>query len=60
MTESEELTVEEQISAPADLYSQRAEAYNSLWSPIIRPLGERLIGRHRILDAKRPLKRRTV
>ena len=27
----------------ADRYSQRAEAYDGLWSPIIRPAGERLI-----------------
>ncbi len=29
----------------ADRYSQRAEVYDALWSPIIRPVGERLIAR---------------
>jgi ubiquinone/menaquinone biosynthesis C-methylase UbiE len=34
---------EEQVRVLADLYSQRAAAYNSLWSPVIRPVGERLL-----------------
>src|SRR4029077_7348268 len=38
-----ELTAGEQTAMLADRYSQRAEAYDGLWSPIIRPAGERLI-----------------
>lgn len=38
-----EPTVDEQISELARRYSQRAAAYNSLWSPAIQPLGERLL-----------------
>lgn len=38
------LTAEEQTAILSERYSQRAEAYDSLWSPIIRPVGERLIG----------------
>src|SRR5437660_11091591 len=39
------LTAGEQIAILADRYSQRAEAYDGLWSPVIRPVGERLIAR---------------
>ena len=38
-----ELSREEQTAILAERYSQRAEAYDELWSPIIRPAGERLI-----------------
>ena len=38
-----ELTGEEQTVILAERYSQRAEVYDELWSPIIRPAGERLI-----------------
>ena len=38
-----DLTADEQTAVLADRYSQRAEAYDGLWSPIIRPAGERLI-----------------
>ena len=38
-----DLTADEQTAILADRYSQRAEAYDELWSPVIRPLGERLI-----------------
>lgn len=38
-----DLTAGEQTAMLADRYSQRAEAYDGLWSPIIRPAGERLI-----------------
>ncbi len=55
MTQEAELTVAEQINVLGDLYSQRAEAYDRLWSPVIRPLGERLISRLRLSDAKRVL-----
>jgi len=38
-----DLTADEQTAMLADRYSQRAGAYDGLWSPIIRPAGERLI-----------------
>jgi len=38
-----DLTADQQIAVLADVYSQRAEAYDELWSPIIRPAGERLL-----------------
>jgi len=38
-----DLTADEQMAMLADRYSQRAAAYDGLWSPIIRPAGERLI-----------------
>jgi ubiquinone/menaquinone biosynthesis C-methylase UbiE len=47
---------EEQVRVLANLYSQRADAYDSLWSPVIRPVGERLLeqlplsGARRIID----------
>src|SRR5438128_12207647 len=37
------LTASQQTAMLADRYTQRAEAYEALWSPIIRPVGERLI-----------------
>ena len=40
-----EPTVDEQISELARRYSQRAAAYDSLWSPAIQPVGERLLER---------------
>jgi ubiquinone/menaquinone biosynthesis C-methylase UbiE len=40
-----DLTADEQTAILADRYSQRADAYDALWSPIIRPVGERLISR---------------
>ncbi len=40
-----EPTVDQQISELARRYSQRAAAYDSLWSPAIQPLGERLLER---------------
>ena len=40
-----DLTAGQQTAMLADRYSQRAEAYDGLWSPIIRPVGERLIAR---------------
>jgi ubiquinone/menaquinone biosynthesis C-methylase UbiE len=40
-----ELAADEQMAILADRYSQRAEAYDGLWFPIIRPVGERLIAR---------------
>lgn len=38
-----ELTGDQQTAILAERYSQRAEAYDELWSPVIRPAGERLI-----------------
>ncbi len=38
-----EPAVDDQISELARRYSQRAAAYDSLWSPAIQPLGERLL-----------------
>jgi len=38
-----ELTAEEQTAILAERYSQRAEAYDKFWSPVIRPAGERLV-----------------
>jgi ubiquinone/menaquinone biosynthesis C-methylase UbiE len=38
-----ELTGEEQTAILAERYSQRADAYDKLWSPVIRPAGESLI-----------------
>jgi len=40
-----DLTAGQQTAMLADRYSQRAEAYDGLWSPIIRPVGE--LGRYR-------------
>jgi ubiquinone/menaquinone biosynthesis C-methylase UbiE len=39
-----QLTADEQTAVLADLYSQRAEVYDTVWSPVIRPIGERLLG----------------
>jgi ubiquinone/menaquinone biosynthesis C-methylase UbiE len=39
-----DLTAKEQTAILATRYSLRAEAYDELWSPVIRPVGERLIG----------------
>jgi ubiquinone/menaquinone biosynthesis C-methylase UbiE len=38
-----ELSVVEQVAALARRYSERAEAYDLLWSPVIQPFGERLL-----------------
>jgi len=38
-----ELTAEEQTAIRAERYSQRAEAYDKFWSPVIRSAGERLV-----------------
>ncbi len=39
----EPATPAQQVAILADLYSKRAEAYDALWSPVIRPLGELLL-----------------
>ena len=51
MNPSAELTAEEQTGVLADLYSARAEAYDSLWSPVIRPAGQRLLNRFPLAEA---------
>ena len=38
-----ELTEGEQTAILAERYSQRADAYDKLWSRVIRPAGESLI-----------------
>jgi ubiquinone/menaquinone biosynthesis C-methylase UbiE len=48
-----ELTASEQTGVLADLYSRRATAYDELWSPIIRPVGERLLDFLQLTDARR-------
>jgi ubiquinone/menaquinone biosynthesis C-methylase UbiE len=40
-----DLTADQQTAILADRYTQRAEVYDALWSPIIRPVGERLVAR---------------
>jgi ubiquinone/menaquinone biosynthesis C-methylase UbiE len=40
-----DLTADEQTAMLADRYTQRAGVYDTLWSPIIRPVGERLVAR---------------
>ena len=40
-----DLTADDQTAMLADRYTQRAEVYDALWSPIIRPAGERLVAR---------------
>lgn len=43
MTQTSSLTADEQSAVLADLYTARAKLYDSLWSPVIRPVGERLL-----------------
>jgi|SRR5579859_1674432 len=50
-----DLTADEQTAMLADRYTQRAEAYDALWSPIIRPAGERLIARLPLSTASRSI-----
>ena len=45
-------SVDEQVSILADLYSKRAPAYDTLWSPVIRPSGERLLDRLPLAEAR--------
>jgi ubiquinone/menaquinone biosynthesis C-methylase UbiE len=46
-----ELTAEEQTAVLADLYSAHAEAYDSLWSPVILPVAQRLLVRLPLAEA---------
>ena len=39
-----EVTCDDQTAILAERYSQSADVYDELWSPIIRPAGERLVG----------------
>lgn len=39
------MTADQQIAMLADRYTKRAEPYDALWSPVIRPVGERLVAR---------------
>jgi len=45
LKKAEELSVDSQVRLLADRYSLRAAAYESFWSPVIRPVGERLLRR---------------
>ena len=47
-----ELTAEEQTAILAERYSLRAEAYDALWSPVILPVAERLLGHLPLSRAK--------
>ena len=47
-----DLSADEQTAILADRYSQRADAYDQLWSPVIRPPGELLISQLSLSAAK--------
>jgi ubiquinone/menaquinone biosynthesis C-methylase UbiE len=47
-----ELTASEQIGVLADMYTRRAAVYDELWSPLIRPVGERLLDHLQLTGAK--------
>jgi ubiquinone/menaquinone biosynthesis C-methylase UbiE len=47
-----ELTEEEQTAILSERYTQRAETYDKLWSPVIRPAGERLIEQLPLREAR--------
>ena len=52
MSATSSLTAEEQSAVLADLYSQRADAYDSVWSPVIRPVGEHLLEHLNLAEAE--------
>jgi ubiquinone/menaquinone biosynthesis C-methylase UbiE len=52
LTQSSSLTADEQSAVLADLYSARARLYDSLWSPVIRPVGERLLSHLPLKEAR--------
>jgi ubiquinone/menaquinone biosynthesis C-methylase UbiE len=52
-TSPDELTADQQTAILAERYSSRADAYDALWSPVIRPAGERLIGHLPLSRAKK-------
>lgn len=43
MKSADQLTAEEQSKILAERYTLGAEAYDTFWSPVIRPVGERLL-----------------
>jgi ubiquinone/menaquinone biosynthesis C-methylase UbiE len=49
----DELTAEEQTAILAQRYSARADAYDMLWSPVILPIGQRLLDHLPLSRAKR-------
>jgi ubiquinone/menaquinone biosynthesis C-methylase UbiE len=49
---ADRLTAEEQTAILAERYSQRAEGYDASWSPVIRPIGERLLAHLPLAAAK--------
>ena len=51
MTLPEPASVEEQTATLAERYTVRAEAYDALWSPVIRPVGEHLLNYLPLLGA---------
>jgi ubiquinone/menaquinone biosynthesis C-methylase UbiE len=48
----DQFTAEEQTAILAERYSQRAEGYDASWSPVIRPIGERLLAHLPLAAAK--------
>lgn len=46
-----ELSVDQQVAALAQRYSERADAYDRLWSPVIQPSGDRLLDGLRLAGA---------
>src|SRR5258708_13588429 len=48
-----DLSADQQTAILADRYSQRADAYDQLWTPVIRPPGELLISQLSLSAAKR-------
>jgi ubiquinone/menaquinone biosynthesis C-methylase UbiE len=51
-TSPDELPADQQTAILAERYSERAETYDALWSPVIRPAGERLLGHLPLARAK--------
>ncbi len=43
MKSADQLTADEQSAILAERYTLRAQAYDAFWSPVIRPVGERLL-----------------
>ncbi len=52
LSRSSEPTIEDQVSELARRYSQRADAYDGIWSPVIQPIGERLLDQLPLASAK--------
>jgi ubiquinone/menaquinone biosynthesis C-methylase UbiE len=49
---ADELTAEAQTAILAERYSQGAEGYDASWSPVIRPIGQRLLAHLPLAAAK--------